>query len=68
VNKIENHTRFLKVDAINIRPVGSQPTENMDDLSEKVDDEELLKASEPVKEIELTVSTYTYSKGPQNKS
>lgn len=68
VNKIENHTRFLKVDAINIRPVGSQPGEGTDDLSDKVDDEELARAGESVKEIELTVSTYTYSKGPHKKS
>ena len=66
VNKIENHTRFLKVDAINIRPVGS-PAEENDDMSDKGDDEELARASEPVKEIELTVSTYTYSKGQDKK-
>lgn len=67
VNKLENHTRFLKVDAINIRPVGS-PANSADDLSDKVDEKELARASEPVKEIELTVSTYTYSKGQEQKT
>ena len=67
VNKIENHTRFLKVDALSIRPVGSTAEDNYDDLGDKSDDEELARASEPVKEIELTVSTYTYSKGHEKK-
>jgi len=67
VNKVENHTRFLKVDAISIRAVGTQSDENADDLGDKGDDEELAKASEPVKEIELMVSTYTYSKGQEKK-
>ena len=66
VNKIENHTRFLKIDAINIKPVGSTD-DNSDDLGDKTDDEELAKAMEQVKEIELTVSTYTYSKGQEKK-
>jgi Tfp pilus assembly protein PilO len=66
VNKIENHTRFLKVDAINIKPVGAA-NETGDDLSDKSDEEELARATEPVKEIDLTVSTYTYFKGPEKK-
>ena len=66
VNKIENHTRFLKVDAINIKPLGT-PEENGEELAEKQDDTELAAASEPVKEIELTVSTYTYFKGQAKK-
>jgi hypothetical protein len=66
VNKIENHTRFLKVDAINIKPVGAT-NETGDDLSDKSDEEELARATEPVKEIDLTVSTYTYFKGPEKK-
>jgi hypothetical protein len=66
VNKIENHTRFLKVDAIVIKPLGSTD-ESGDDLSDKQDEEELAKATEPMKEIELTVSTYTYYKGPEKK-
>ena len=67
VNKIENHTRFLKVDAVNIRPVGASADEGGEELSEKSDEEELARASEPVKEIELTVSTYTYTKGQEKK-
>jgi Tfp pilus assembly protein PilO len=67
VNKIENHTRFLKVDAIKIKPVGSADDAGGDDLSDKADEEELARATEPVKEIELTVSTYTYFKGPDKK-
>jgi hypothetical protein len=66
VNKIENHTRFLKVDAIVVKPVGSTD-DSGDDLSDKQDEEELARATEPVKEIELTVSTYTYYKGPDKK-
>ena len=66
VNKIENHTRFLKVDAIYIKPVGSAD-DNTDDIGEKADDQELAIALEQVKEIELTVSTYTYSKGQEKK-
>lgn len=63
VNKIENHTRFLKVDSISIKPVGVPGDEIGDDLGDSAGEDELEKASEPVKEIELTVSTYTYSKG-----
>ena len=66
VNKIENHTRFLKVDAIVIKPLGSTD-DSSDDLSDKQDEEELARATEPVKEIDLTVSTYTYYKGPDKK-
>jgi hypothetical protein len=62
VNKIENHTRFLKVDAIKIKPLGT--TDQMgDSLSDQADDSELAAAMEPVKEIELVISTYTYSRG-----
>lgn len=61
VNKIENHTRFLKVDAITIRPLGASAEASEDELSDRVDEEELVRAAEPVKEIEVTVSTYTYS-------
>lgn len=67
VNKIENHTRFLKVDAISIRPVGSPAEESGDDLSDRVDEEELGRAAEPIKDIELTVSTYTYSRGREQR-
>ena len=66
VNKIENHTRFLKVDSISIKPLGSRD-EAGDDLSERADDDELTRASEVVKEIEMIVSTYTYFKGQDKK-
>lgn len=66
VSKIENHTRFLKVDSTNIKPIGTMD-ESVEDLGEKADDPELAAASEPVKEIELTVSTYTYSRGHEKK-
>lgn len=68
VNKIENHTRFLKVDAISIRPVGSASEDVGDELSDRVDEDELHRASEPIKEIELTVSTYTYSRGVEKRT
>ncbi len=66
VNKIENHTRFLKVDAINVKPLGAME-ETGEALDDKADDAELASASEPVKEIELVVSTYTYSRGHDKK-
>jgi hypothetical protein len=47
--------------------VGSADDAGGDDLSDKADEEELARATEPVKEIELTVSTYTYFKGPDKK-
>lgn len=67
VNKIENHTRFLKVDEIDIRPLGSQP-EASEDLDSQGDQEELARASEKLKEIDLVVSTYTYFKGTERKA
>ena len=67
-NKIENHTRFLKIDAINIRPLGTAEESGGEDLGDKADDVELAAASESVKEIELTVSTYTYSRGQDKKT
>jgi hypothetical protein len=63
VNKIENHTRFLKIDALKIKPLGA--AEDTGTSDEKQDEEELAQAAEAVKEIELTISTYTYYKGPQ---
>ena len=66
VNMIENHTRFLKVDAINVKPLGAME-ETGEALDDKADDAELAAASEPVKEIELVVSTYTYSRGHDKK-
>jgi hypothetical protein len=61
INKIENHTRFLKIDAINIKPLGTNDETN--EFDEKADADEIQKARLPYKDIELTVSTYTYSKG-----
>lgn len=60
INKIENHTRFLKIDAISIRPLGS--AEETNETDDKADSDEIAKARIPFKDIELTVSTYTYSK------
>ena len=65
INKIENHTRFLKIDAIAIRPLGAPEEPNETD--DKADREEIQRARNPFKEIELTVSTYTYSKGEGEK-
>ena len=56
INKIENHTRFLKVDAFNIQPLGGASTRGAPEL-------ELDAADDPLKEIQLTVSTYTYFRG-----
>jgi len=66
VNKIENHTRFLKVDAIKIKPLGTMDQMG-DSLADQADDSELAAAMEPVKEIELVISTYTYSRGHDKK-
>ena len=52
VNKIENHTRFLKVDAFTIRPIGA-PT-NAGSMSPE---RELANDDSPVKEIDVVVST-----------
>lgn len=67
VNRIENHTRFFKVDAINIKPLGATD-DSADELGDQQDDTVLAAASEKVKEIELTVSTYTYFKGQEKKT
>lgn len=56
MNKIENHTRFLKVDAFDIHPVGSSRSGGAPEL-------ELDAADDPLKEIQLTITTYTYSRG-----
>jgi len=66
VGKIENHTRFMKVDAFNIRPFGStgQMNKSTGSRNDKV---ELTKAEKPLKEIDLTVSTYTYVRGVEKE-
>ncbi len=59
VNKIENHTRFLKIDEMNIRPLG---VERSIGASSKDDSAVLENAAKPFKNIEIVVSTYTYKK------
>lgn len=54
INAIENHSRFLQVDKIDIAAAGS---ERGDKLSEQV-----ARAEEPEKSIMVEISTYTYSK------
>jgi hypothetical protein len=66
INKIENHTRFLKIDALSIKPLGAAE-ETGDGSGDTKDEEEIARAAEPIKEIELTVSTYTYFKGSEKK-
>lgn len=67
INKIENHTRFLKIDAISIRPLGSAEEANESSGDDKADADEIGRARIPYKDIELTVSTYTYSKSGGEK-
>ena len=59
INKIENHTRFLKIDEILIQPLGSNK-----DISKVSKDEAatLRMATVQYKNIELVLSTYTYKK------
>ncbi len=59
MNKIENHTRFLKVDAFDIRPVGGG--------GGGAPELELDAADDPLKEIQLTITTYTYFRGSDRK-
>lgn len=54
VNAVENHSRFLQIDQIDIAPAG---TERGDKLSEQV-----ARAEDAEKEIMVEISTYTYSK------
>jgi len=65
INKIENHTRFLKIDTITIKPLGS--ADEAGDSDDRSDSEEIAKARIPFKDIEVTVSTYTYSKIGEKK-
>ena len=65
INKIENHTRFLKIDTISIRPLGS--ADELNEFDDRADHDEIGKARIPFKDIEVTVSTYTYSKGEGEK-
>lgn len=69
VSKVENHTRFLKVDAINIRPLGvaEEMGSDSDERGDGGSPADLSAATDPIKEIDLTVSTYTYSRGEAKK-
>lgn len=67
MSRIENHKRFLKIDAVSLKPLGSRGDFPEGDLREKEDAELLELARNPVKEIDLTVSTYTYFKGAEEK-
>lgn len=60
IGKIENHTRFLKIDEINIKPFGAPDVTN--EMDDKHDPTTLERAKVPIKEIELVLSTYTYKK------
>ncbi len=60
INRIENHTRFLKIDEIKIKPLGAAGASRS--LSDKNEAELLELAKVPFKEIEVIVSTYTYKK------
>ena len=66
MHKIENHQRFLKVDALDLKPLGAGG-DNDGRVSQDQEEEELELASDPRKEIELTVSTYTYYKDSQKQ-
>ncbi len=61
INKIENHTRFLKIDALNIRPLGA-PRKGTS-FENANPEQELQRADQALKEVDLTISTYTYFKG-----
>ena len=59
-NRIENHERFLKLDDILINPLGAGSRDisrNSKDLSDVLD-----LAAVPFKDIEVTLSTYTYKR------
>ena len=61
VNRIENHTRFLKVDSFTIKPFGSLG--GFGGASARAGEAELMRAANSKKDIDLTVSTYTYYEG-----
>ena len=63
-NKIENHTRFLKIDEFNIRPKGAPAqVASFDSMTAA---RELVNADDKEKEIDLTISTYTYNTREQS--
>jgi Tfp pilus assembly protein PilO len=65
INKIENHIRFLKIDSMTIKPLGS--ADEVNEFDDRTDSDEIQKARIPFKDIEVTISTYTYSKGEGDK-
>ena len=67
MSRIESHRRFLKIDAVSLKPLGAKGEFPEGDLREKDDTELLGMARKPVKEIDLTVSTYTYFKEAEPK-
>jgi hypothetical protein len=70
VHKIENHTRFLKVDAFTIKPLEVRDNKNASDSAKDStgpEASELRNASNKLKQIELTISTYTYTGAKDSK-
>ena len=67
MSRIENHKRFLKIDAVSLNPLGAKGEFPEGDLRERNDSELLGLARNSVKEIDLTVSTYTYLKEAESK-
>ncbi len=55
VNGVENHTRFLQIDNLGVRPIGGQKGARQDDLD---------LARNPRKALTVEISTYTYSRSP----
>lgn len=54
MNRVENHPRYLRIDSFDLRPFGAETNDDGID--------ELVLAEDPRKEIEVVISTYTYSK------
>lgn len=54
MNRVENHPRYLRIDSFDLKPFGAE------DRDAGID--ELVLAEDPRKEIEVVISTYTYSK------
>ncbi len=58
-NMVENHSRFLRIDDFELRAMGADEQER--------GVEELAMSENPVKEVEILISTYTYSEGEEAK-
>ena len=54
MNGVENHRRYLRIDDFSIRPIDAEERDRGLD--------EIILAEDPRKEIEVVISTYTYSK------